>query len=798
MDPAAITGLADQVALIYSDAELQLITMIAERLERGLDAPDWALQQLIEVNRLGVEARGLLRQLAPEVAAAIQDAITQAQAIGIAGADADIRALTGGGVVTASAAGTVDTAAIAALAGETLTAVTGTHSGILRSVDDIYRQVVADVTGRTVTGVATRREITQQALNKFAAQGLTGFRDKAGRNWKLDTYAEMATRTSTLRAMKQGHTDRLVQRGYDMVRVSAHPAPAPQCHPFEGKILSLTGRTENGPQTVENARTGQPMTVTVTASMAEAESQGLHHPHCRHRHHLLVPGATEPAAPPYDPQDYKDEQKLRYLERQVRAAKREQAAAITPAAKKDANARVRARQAAIRDHVDTTGVTRRTHREQLRNGDASKAVDSQGFIRVDPPKVSTPHIETPEQRLVRHQSELDTVTAKLAKLEPDKLLSPRMVDTHAERMVLAEKVRRLKAGEPVDVEFDNVARFGQDYLKYSADAKAITDKKSAAYKSAKKEADYYRDRILEDRRWAFDTENSHWLEEARLDHQMPDAERALAKATDYTSDDYLEAQSRVLALRYERRRIDAEKESRRNPDPSPYEHQARQYLDLIADEDASATALNMYRSKLPRMYEVMRAADRGNDPLPGLARKANPVDSHVPDVTAANPHFADDLEYQINCQRVAQTMELRRRGYEVTAKPNPDAKATGRGDLSDRDIADLWGDPATGLSRKFAPQESRASLEAAMLEWGEGARGWITCNWKAGSAHIFNAEVKGGKVIYYDGQPGKMDVSNYFEQMKTVDGNLVRGLLRVDDQVPRDAVRDLVNEKERP
>lgn len=376
MDPTAITGLADQVAAIYSDAELQLITMIAERLQRGLDAPDWALLQLIEVNRLGEEARGLLRRLAPEVAAAIQAAILQAQAIGIAGADADIHALTGGGAVTASAAGVVDTAAVAALAGETLTVVTSTHSGILRSVDDIYRSVVADVTGRTVTGVATRREITQQALNRFAAQGVTGFRDKAGRNWKLDTYAEMATRTSTLRAMKQGHTDRLIQRGYDLVRVSAHPAPAPQCHPFEGKILSLTGGTENGRHVVENARTGRPMTVTVMASMAEAEAKGLHHPGCRHRHALVVPGATVPEPPPYNPQDYKDEQKLRYLERQVRAAKREQAAAITPAARKDAGARIRARQAAIRDHVQATGVARRQHREQLRFGNPVAAEDS--------------------------------------------------------------------------------------------------------------------------------------------------------------------------------------------------------------------------------------------------------------------------------------------------------------------------------------------------------------------------------------------------------------------------------------
>lgn len=388
-EPAAVDGLQEAVAQIYADAEVQLLSRVAASIERGIDTPEWVTTQLAEIARLGTAARGYLLSLDPAVAAAIQEALFGAHAAGVAGADAEIP-----GPPSTAPPPVISQEAVAALAAETTAAVLSTHPQILRSTVDSYREVVATVSGRVVTGVATRREVTQQALDSFARQGIRSFQDRAGRRWHIDTYAEMAIRTAALRALKAGHTDRLRQRGYDVVVITSHPRPAPECRPYEGKLISLTGATPNGPIEAPSRLTGEPVTETVVASMAEAEAAGLHHPNCKHGHSLWVPGAPRPEPEPYDPQDYKDEQRLRALERAVRAAKREQAVAVTPDAKKKAAAKVRARQAAIRDHVDRTGVTRRRHREQLREGNAGNAQDPVRLTRnpdpTPPPAPSTP------------------------------------------------------------------------------------------------------------------------------------------------------------------------------------------------------------------------------------------------------------------------------------------------------------------------------------------------------------------------------------------------------------------------
>ncbi|MGV9662587.1 phage minor capsid protein [Nocardia niigatensis] len=401
-EPAAVDGLQDGVAQIYADAEVQLLRRVAASIEKGIDTPQWVTTQLSEIARLSKYARGFLLSLDPLVAQQIEAALAQALAAGVAGADSDVP-----GAPSTSPAPVVSQEAVAALAAETTAAVTSTHSQILRSVADGYRQVVGEVAGRVVTGVVTRREATQQALNKFAAQGLSSFRDKAGRNWRPDTYAEMCVRTAALRALEQGHTDRLTQRGYDLVLISSHHNSAPQCRPFQGKVLSLTGAIENGRTELVSPVTGDAVTVTVAASMREAEAAGLHHPNCKHAHTAYIPGAPRPPVVADDPQGYADEQKLRRLERQVREAKRVEAAAITPEAKKAAGAKVRARQAAIRQHVADTGVTRRSHREQLRTGDAARADESVKLARNPLPEFAKKSDEELADKAVKAVEDMD-------------------------------------------------------------------------------------------------------------------------------------------------------------------------------------------------------------------------------------------------------------------------------------------------------------------------------------------------------------------------------------------------------
>lgn len=90
---------------------------------------------------------------------------------------------------------------------------------------------------------------------------------------------------------------------------------------------------------------------------------------CRHTTSAYIPGYTnlKPTAPP-DPshEGYEATQKQRYLERQIRASRRMEQAALNEHDKAQAVARRKAYEKKLREHVREWDLPRRKHREQVR------------------------------------------------------------------------------------------------------------------------------------------------------------------------------------------------------------------------------------------------------------------------------------------------------------------------------------------------------------------------------------------------------------------------------------------------
>ncbi|WP_230622893.1 MULTISPECIES: phage minor capsid protein [Corynebacterium] len=76
--------------------------------------------------------------------------------------------------------------------------------------------------------------------------------------------------------------------------------------------------------------------------------------------------AIPPPKPDPGHEGYQATQKQRYLERQIRASKRMEAAAIDPRDIDTAKQRIRAYQAKLRDHIKQHDLPRRRHREQIK------------------------------------------------------------------------------------------------------------------------------------------------------------------------------------------------------------------------------------------------------------------------------------------------------------------------------------------------------------------------------------------------------------------------------------------------
>lgn len=86
----------------------------------------------------------------------------------------------------------------------------------------------------------------------------------------MRTYTEMVARTTTMEAHLQGTANRLVEQGHDLVKISTHLGACELCQPWQGKILSITGKTEGYP------------------TLEEAKAAGLFHPNCRHAYGLYI------------------------------------------------------------------------------------------------------------------------------------------------------------------------------------------------------------------------------------------------------------------------------------------------------------------------------------------------------------------------------------------------------------------------------------------------------------------------------------------------------------------------------
>ncbi len=364
----AVARLAESVVGIATGAEGALLELIAKSISKGIDGPSWASTQSTEIGRFRKAAAAVLGSYGTDASTAMAKVLHQASGLGAA-AVADELAGYKDALAQLSYAQEVKLpggGAVVQLAAEASGLVASTKDTVLRQADDTYRRVVAEVSGNLLLGAETRREVTQRALNRLVAGGVTGFVDRSGRRWELSSYLEMATRTAAQRAMAAAHSDALQARGLNLVIVSNAPQECPKCRPWEGAVLSLDGTpkgTVNVPSLARNTNTK----VRVDGTLEQAKADGLYHPGCRHSHSAYLPGITErpPAGSTADPEGDKARTRLRGLERRVRRAKRAEILAITPEAKAAAGKRVRKAQADIRNHVAATNVRRVKAREQL-------------------------------------------------------------------------------------------------------------------------------------------------------------------------------------------------------------------------------------------------------------------------------------------------------------------------------------------------------------------------------------------------------------------------------------------------
>jgi hypothetical protein len=361
ISPQDAEKLADGLRTTFSNLEGILLERIARRLGSGTASPSWRDDKLAQVQALKNEISELVEQFTKGMDGYIEKGIKKAFEMGKNGADMDIieaqrqgydgQAVRNLQTATMTTVAPLNTLAVSALVAEAVGAIDGMKFNILRKSEDAYRQVIARTATSVIAGTETKLQAVQRAINEFADAGITGFVDKAGRNWNIGSYSDMAVRTAVGRAAMAGHELRLGELEHDLVIVSQHPDECPLCRQYEGKIFSLKGTSEKYPP------------------LAVAKAGGLFHCNCGHVATAYFEGFTSPMPEKIGkPTDYEEKQKQRAIERQIRKWKNREAVAITPQERAKAEARRKEWQLAMREFIKDTGRRRKPEREVINFG----------------------------------------------------------------------------------------------------------------------------------------------------------------------------------------------------------------------------------------------------------------------------------------------------------------------------------------------------------------------------------------------------------------------------------------------
>lgn len=350
-------------AYSYQTVEEDLIRLVARYVRRGVGVPITLTERLLAIQELQREAR--------RVVESINEGDIAARVIAVGAQEGEAAAVRQLGLLPNVAVSAPVPATAAQASAQIALSLTNSladmRSRITRWAPDVYQQVIARYSTGTVTGAFTIDQTRKQAIQAFISQGVTGFTDKAGRDWQIGSYAEMATRTTTLRAWQDANVDRLMQPDTDirLGTIIGGVAVCKFCAPWIGRVVSLDG-TPAGTYQLQHATEDRFVSVTIKGTIDDARTAGWNHPNCRCTCAGYMPGLSLPQGETtYDPQAEKDRDRLRTLERTVRKWKRREAAALDDIEAARARRKVREWQAQIRKHVDATGVMRDNRREQL-------------------------------------------------------------------------------------------------------------------------------------------------------------------------------------------------------------------------------------------------------------------------------------------------------------------------------------------------------------------------------------------------------------------------------------------------
>lgn len=206
-----------------------------------------------------------------------------------------------------------------ALIKETKTNFRKAETSILRYTNDQYRKIIFDAQVYANTGSGTVQQAVDMATKDFLSKGINNIEYSDGRMVNIASYVEMAIRTANTRATLYGQGEKRDEWGIHTVLVPNRGGGCPYCIKFQGKVF-IDDVYSNGTEE-ESKIQGYPL-------LSFAVRERLFHPNCKDTLVTFFPEVNEEPTPPTKEEmktkieNYKNDQKLKYIDRNIDKYKR--------------------------------------------------------------------------------------------------------------------------------------------------------------------------------------------------------------------------------------------------------------------------------------------------------------------------------------------------------------------------------------------------------------------------------------------------------------------------------------------
>lgn len=113
-------------------------------------------------------------------------------------------------------------------------------------VNEVYRNIAKETVAKVATGVATPDKAIAETVMKWQEVGFRGFKDRGGKNWRVDNYARTVVKTTTRRVYRQMRTQPADELGIDTFYYSKKATAREACAPLQHHIVTYGEAREEG------------------------------------------------------------------------------------------------------------------------------------------------------------------------------------------------------------------------------------------------------------------------------------------------------------------------------------------------------------------------------------------------------------------------------------------------------------------------------------------------------------------------------------------------------------------------